>query len=57
MADIAGKMGTPVYDEAEDNYDSKYGKSTLADTQKPTNLSEGSNKPSPEKTSFRITQS
>lgn len=40
-----------------DQYDKSNGSTTLADEQKPSNLSEGSNKPSPEKVSFRVTQS
>lgn len=55
MADQAAQKGTPVYDETE-VYDSRHGRTTLNDEQKPSGLSEGSNKPSPEKTSFKVTQ-
>ena len=47
MSDQTAKYGTPAYDEC-DEYDSKHGVSTLKDTQKPTGLSEGSNKEPPQ---------
>jgi len=38
-----------------DTYDAQYGKPTLADTQKPSGLTEASNKPAEEAVPFKIT--
>lgn len=40
-----------------EQYDSKHGRTSAADEARLVNLSEGSNKPSPEKVSFRVTAS
>jgi len=47
---------TGPVDETE-KYDSAHGHSTLKDEQKPSGLSEGSNKPAEEKPAFKITTS
>lgn len=52
---MASQKGTEVYDET-DEYDKRHGKTTLADEQRLSGLTESSNKPAPEKTSFRITR-
>lgn len=54
MADQTAKYGTPAYDEC-DEYDSKHGRSTLADEQKATGLSEGSNKEPPQYNPVKVT--
>lgn len=56
MSHMTEQYGTSVYDEC-DEYDRAHGSRTLTDEQKAANLSEGANKASPEKVSFRITQS
>lgn len=52
---MAPKQGTEVYDET-DQYDSRHGRTTLNDEQKPSGLQEGSNKPPSQDQSFRITR-
>lgn len=54
MAHLTEQKGTPFYDETEE-YDKKHGVRTLADEQKSAGLTEASNKPAPEKVSFKVT--
>jgi hypothetical protein len=56
MSDMAGKLGTEVYDETE-QYDKSHGKTTCDDESKPSGLSEASNKPADEPVPFKITTS
>lgn len=56
MADQTAKYGTPAYDEA-DEYDSRHGRTSLADEQKATGLSEASNKEPPQYNPIKITVS
>ena len=52
---MAAEKGTEVYDETEE-YDKRQGRTSPEDESKPSGLSEASNKPSPEHTSFKITR-
>lgn len=54
MSDLAGKTGSPVYDEC-DAYDDKHGRRTDAEEAKPSGLTEAGNAPPPSPMPFKIT--